>query len=153
MQADVVELHDQADRSVDGGGNDDSDRGECGGLHPDAVALQLGERDRHDLGGQDEVGADRAGDLQLFEFGRIVQRVDHLLFVMMVAGDRLDDLLGRFERQIGTADHQQRSDQDRQETPRAASAAGSRISNLFLSDPQAILPMIGSSRSGARPVT
>ena len=32
-------------------------------------------------------------------------------------------------------------------------AAGSRKMSLFLSEPSAILPMIGSSRLGDRPVT
>ena len=35
----------------------------------------------------------------------------------------------------------------------SARAAGSRMSSLFLSDPLAIRAMIGSSRSGVKPVT
>ena len=71
---------------------------------------------------------------------------------MVIVEDLLDDLLGRLERQIGAADHQQRRDQERREGGQQQ-RAGSRIRSLFLRLPSAILPMIGSSRSGARPVT
>ena len=72
VQADVVELHDQADRAIDPDGDDDADGGERDRAHPEAEVGQLRERDGHDLGRQDEVGADGARDLALLELlGRV----------------------------------------------------------------------------------
>ena len=86
-----------------------------GGRHQVKVP-EAGERDGHDLGRQDEVGADRALDLQLLELGGIGHGVDQLLLMLVVVEqDFSSDLLGRFEGQIGAADHQQRRDQERRE--------------------------------------
>ena len=77
--------------------------------------LEAGERDRHDLGRQDEIGADRALDLHLLELARIAHRVDQLFLMLVLVEQLLDDLLGRFEGEIGAADHQQRRDQEGRE--------------------------------------
>ena len=115
--------------------------------------LEARERDGHDLGRQDEVGADGALDLHLLQLGRVAHRVDQLLLMLMLMEQFLEDLLGRFEGEIGAAEHQQRGDQEGREggQQQRRPEAGSAI--LFVSEPQAILPMIGSSRSGARPMT
>ena len=96
------------DHAIDRDGDRDPDRGEREALHRKRIAVEAGERDRHDLGRQDEVGADRALDLARLELGRRVGG-EQFGFVMMVAADFLPDLLGRLERQIGAADHQQRA--------------------------------------------
>ena len=107
MEADIVELHDQRDRAIDADGDRDRDRDQRRGGHPQRHRAEAGERDRHDFRRQDEVGADRALDLQLLELGRVGHGVDQLLFMLVLVAQFLDDLLGRLERQIGAADHQQ----------------------------------------------
>ena len=88
--------------------------GQRGALHRDRIAGELGQRDRHDLRREDEVGADRARDLPLLElFGRV--GLEQLLLGMVIADDLLDDLLGRLEHEIAAADHQQGRDQERRE--------------------------------------
>jgi hypothetical protein len=67
-----------------------------------------GERDGHDLGREDEVGADRAGHLLLFEILGAERQVGRGLLAFRSVGDRLDHLLGRLETEVGTAQHQQR---------------------------------------------
>jgi hypothetical protein len=73
---------------------------------------------RHDLGGQDEIGANGAPDLLLLDHRMIdgtglggVQGV----IAAMVARKSMRDFLGAFEAEIGAADHQDRSDRPGQE--------------------------------------
>ena len=84
VQADVVQFHDQSDHAIDRDGDRDPDRGQREALHCKRIAIQAGERDRHDLGRQDEVGADRALDLARLELGRRVGG-EQFGFGMMVA--------------------------------------------------------------------
>ena len=149
VQADVVELHDQRDDAVDAGGDRQRDGDQRDGRRHQRQMPEAGERDRHDLGRQDEVGADRALDLELLELRRIGHGVDQLLLMLVVVEQLLGDLLGRFEGEIGAADHQQRRDQERREGGQEQRRREAGTAILFLSEPQAILPMIGSSRSGA----
>ena len=108
VQADIVKLHDDRDDTVNSGGDRDGDQAERRRLQTDRQFPQLVERDRHDLRRQDEVGPDRARHLSLLEFLRRIDFGQHFEFVMLPQND-FEDLLGRLERQIGAADHQQGS--------------------------------------------
>ena len=77
--------------------------------------LEAGERDGHDLGREDEVGPDGALDLHLFQLGGVAHGIDQLLFMLMLVEQFLEDLLGRFEGEIGAAAHQQRRHQEGRE--------------------------------------
>ena len=87
VEADVVELHDQRDRAIDPEGHGERDQGERRGLFAAAEIAELVERDRHDFGREDEVGAHRALDLARLELGGGVG-LGQLGLGMMVAGDR-----------------------------------------------------------------
>ncbi|MNV22845.1 hypothetical protein D3C71_1138370 [compost metagenome] len=129
-QADVVSLDDQADHAIDGGRDgyaNDRDRNGLGrqggeevvrvGRHGHAVA-DIGERDRHDFGGQNEVGADCALDLAVFEcLGRQCGAAMNLVLMFMgrMRGNVLQELLGAFVAEVYATDHQEWSDQPRGE--------------------------------------
>ena len=87
VEADVVELHDQRDRAIDAECDRERDQRERGGLFADAELAQLVERDRHDFGREDEVGAHRALDLARLQLGGGVG-LGQFGLGMMVAGDR-----------------------------------------------------------------
>jgi hypothetical protein len=62
-QPDVVHLHDGADDAVDDAiGDDQRDDDQDDEPRPERLVGHLVEGDHHDLGRQDEVGADRAAD-------------------------------------------------------------------------------------------
>ena len=68
LEADVVHLHDQADDAVDADRDRERDEDEDERAREQRLLGHLVERDDHDLGGQDEVGADRAADQALLLF-------------------------------------------------------------------------------------
>ena len=72
----------------------------------------LVQRDHHDLGRQDQVGADRAGD-----HGALGVRpvLGHRVIVVVVAAQPAPDLLGALEAEVAAADHQDRRQQARDE--------------------------------------
>ena len=80
VQPGVVELHDAGDEAVDA---DRHDRARCRPAPPRCVREGLprhrAERDRDDLGREDEVGAHRALDLVLLERDQVDRRVGHRL--------------------------------------------------------------------------
>jgi hypothetical protein len=65
--AEVVGLHDQGHDPVDGGGDADPHDGRTTAWVTSEVAGDARQGDRHDLGGEDEVGLDRAGDLLVLD--------------------------------------------------------------------------------------
>ena len=115
VQPDVVELHDQRDDAIDahGNGHSDDNKGD-GGRHQSEVP-EAGERDGHDLGRQDEVGADGALDLHLLKLVRVAHRVDQLFLMLVLMEQFFEDLFSRLEGQIGAADHQQGRDEEGRE--------------------------------------
>ena len=78
VQADVVHLHDHRDRAVDAEGDRHRDQRQHHRLPHQVHLGQLGQRDGHDLGREDEVGADRAADLAVLELLGIGD-LDHFL--------------------------------------------------------------------------
>ena len=70
------------------------------------------ERDRHDLGREDEVRLDRARDLLVLERLRAQRDAAELRFmrVRVMRHEDLENLLGAFVAKIRSADHQQRRD-------------------------------------------
>ena len=60
-EPDVVHLHDDGDHAVHRRGDDQGDDDEDDQPRPERLVGNLIECDHHDLGGQDEVGPDRAG--------------------------------------------------------------------------------------------
>jgi hypothetical protein len=72
-------LHDQRDRAVHSSRDQQAGNNECQRLHQEIGRRDVGERDRHDLGRQDKIGADGARNLLVLE-GRVSQReLDGLL--------------------------------------------------------------------------
>ena len=108
MQADIVHLHDQCDRTVDRHGDQQSDHGQGRRLGRQRTFGQVGQGDGGDLGRKDQVGADgRPHHLLFLFFGRQGQFVRRDL-AMVMARQLFPDLLGRLETEIGTAHHEQR---------------------------------------------
>jgi hypothetical protein len=116
MIADIVELHDQRDEAVDADCYRECDEDQRRRLRPDRPARDFGERDRHDLTRQDEIGADRTGDLGLFEQCVIVSAVGIEIFAGVMPGEDMDHLFRAFEAEIGAADHQDRRDEEGRES-------------------------------------
>ena len=100
-QADVVDLHEQRDRTVDDARHEEGDHGEDGQRRPDVEPLlETRERDEHDLGGEDQVGAHGAQhELPL------VARA--LVGVAVLHAEPLQHLLRALEAEVGPAEDQQ----------------------------------------------
>ncbi len=132
VQPDIVHFDDQRDRTIDHEGDADADRGQRARADPEIVrdGRDFVERDRHDFGRKDEVGADRAGDALAFERGGILDRVVERL-AMVLAAEPLDDLFGPFVGKIGPAEHQQDGDRPGQE-PAQQERAGQQDEDLVL---------------------
>jgi len=84
--------------------------------HEDRLRRHLRQRDRHDLGGEDEVCTDRAADHRLLvrgaaELGDLLRGCR----LVVTAPEHFVDLLGALERQVRAADHQQRRHEPWQE--------------------------------------
>ena len=103
LQSDVVHLHDQSDDAVDDHGDDDRHDGKDHQSAPEAFACDGVECDHHDLGGQDQVGADGARNHCFFVARMLVSG----LVVVTVAEDCTPDLVNRFVAEVTAADHQQ----------------------------------------------
>ena len=112
VQADVVHLHDHADHAVHGDGDHDRDDDQDHEPAEERLVGDLVERDHHDLGGQDEVGADRAGDHLLLG---VLARSGEGYGVVVVPADPAPDLLRTLVAEVAAADHQDRGEQPRQE--------------------------------------
>ncbi len=118
-EADVVGLHDQRHHAIDQKRDDQADDGQDDRLGDERARGDTGKRDRHDLGREDEIGADGPLDpLRLLlgaEQGRRQMRLARLGGTvrrcgLLVPAERLDDLLGPLEAEIETAQHQERGD-------------------------------------------
>ncbi|MCO5555074.1 hypothetical protein L7F22_008614 [Adiantum nelumboides] len=115
-EAGVVHLHDQRDRAVDERGDRDGDDGQDDRPGHEALGRHLVQRDDHDLGGQDEVGAHGAGDDGLLVLGRV--RGDLLVTLLGVLGvprEVLPELLGALVGEVAAAEHEDRGQQPRRE--------------------------------------
>ena len=109
--ADVVGLHDDRDAAIDDGGDPDTDECENGNLSPEAADLEAGQGDRHDFGGENEVGLDGTGDLAVLQRLRVHGLADFFLVsVGLVREQGLIDLLRPLIGEIEPAEHEQRGD-------------------------------------------
>ena len=102
-----------ADDAVDQDGDREGDDDEDDRPAEERLVGDLVERDHHDLGRQDEVGADRAPVTIVFSRPR--PRSSAGRRGLVVAADPLPDLLGALVAEVGAADHQDRGEQPRQE--------------------------------------
>ena len=121
-EADVVHLHDQRDDAVDEDGDQHRDDGQHDRAHPDARvgvgADDLLERDHHDLGAEDEVGAHGVGDGALLVLGGELPRLRHLLLGLGgVPGEALVHLVGALVGEEATTEDQDHRQQPREELP------------------------------------
>ena len=107
--AGVVGLHDQRHRAIDETGDADADDRQHHRALDDRLRRDGRQRDCHDLGRQDQIGPDRAGDLLVFERLRIDRGLAGVAMRVM-PGDQFLELLGAFEAQVQPARHQQRRD-------------------------------------------
>ena len=94
-------------------GDDHGDDDQNDEPRPERLVGHLVEGDHHDLGGQDEVGADRAGGHLLL--GVLADRAVGGRGVAVVSTEAAPNLLGALVAEIGRADHQDRRQQPRHE--------------------------------------
>jgi hypothetical protein len=102
-EADVVHLHDGAHEAVDDDRDQHRDDGEDDRPGDDGLVDDLLEGDDHDLGGEDEVRPDGAGDHRLLGLrpggdGRHV--------VVLAAAEGLEQLVRSLVAEVGAADHE-----------------------------------------------
>ena len=115
-QAGVVHLDDEPDDAVDQRRDQHGHHQQDDGPGQQALARHLVEGDHHDLGGQDEVGADGGRDHLLLVVGRVGGgRLVRVLGLRLVPGELLPELLRALVTQVGAADHQDRGEQERRE--------------------------------------
>jgi len=105
MESDVIHLHDQGDHAVheccDRQGDDDQDDRP----RQEWFVGHLVQRDDHDLGRQDEVGADRVGDHLVLVHGAAGRRRGPM---RVMPGELLPQLLDTLVAQIRATEHEQR---------------------------------------------
>ena len=109
VQPDIVELHDQRHRAIDHQRHGDADNRQHARADDKILGRDFVQRDRHDLGRQDQVGADRPGNALLFE----CHRIDDLVFdgeAVLLPAELLHDLLRAFVGEVGAARHQDEED-------------------------------------------
>ena len=105
-QPDVVHLDDERDDAIHAGSDDEGDEDEDEQPSDEGLGGHLVEGDDHDLGREDEVGPDRAGDHGLLMAGAFGG--DRDLVAAAVMTEPLPDLLGALEAQVCASDHEQR---------------------------------------------
>ena len=118
-EPDVVELDDAGHQSVDADGHQERDSDQHRDLQAERLRGHGAERDHDDLGGEDEVGADRALDLVLLERDHVdVRRHDRMRELLLVRGRLVatgevpvGDLLDALVAEERAAEHQQRGDE------------------------------------------
>jgi hypothetical protein len=76
----------------------------------EALVEDVLERDHHDLGGQDEVGADRAADRRRLGLGPEHHR-RHVGLRLVTVADEVVHLFGALEAQVRAAEHQDHLDE------------------------------------------
>ncbi|MNY11512.1 hypothetical protein D3C86_1445440 [compost metagenome] len=122
-QAQVVELDDARNQTINADSHDDGDTREHHHLLGQRRFGHDAEGDGDDFRREDEVGADRALDLVLLERHQVDCRIGHgfnqLRMFGLILGLAVQEFMGEFletfETQVGAADHQQRRDQPRNE--------------------------------------
>ena len=86
--------------AINAGGDGERDRDQGHGGRRQRQLAEAGEGNRHDLGRQDEVGPNRALDLQLLEIRGIGHGVDQLFLMLVLVKQLLKDFLGGLEGKI-----------------------------------------------------
>ena len=109
----IIGLHDQPDGAVDHGGNSQRHHHQRGGLFGDGLLFHRAQRDRHDFGRQDEIGADGARYHRALLLYRVHRSIVCGVFIMRV--QLFPQFFRAFETQERPACHQQRGDYHRQE--------------------------------------
>jgi hypothetical protein len=116
--AEVIELHDACDQTVNAEGHQQRETDQDDELGRQRCGCHRAQRDHHDLGGKDEVGADRALDLGSFHGDPIRflvryclnQRLVVLVLLGLVVQELVRELFATLEAQEGAAQYQQRRD-------------------------------------------
>ncbi|MNQ83990.1 hypothetical protein D3C85_991040 [compost metagenome] len=102
VKADVVQLHQQADRPIDRDCHGQADHDQHPRLGRQGRIRNVGQGDGHDLCGQDQVRAHGPGDCSLFQMSGVV--ADRLFF-RLVTAEHLHHLFRPLETEIGAAAH------------------------------------------------
>jgi len=119
QHAGVVELHDRRHETVDARGHRRRHRRHDRRLVREGGRLYRAQRDHDDLGGEDEIGANRAAYLVLLEGDhvdvgieqRVLQRLLGGRVVVRAVQEAVRELLEALVAEIGAADHQHRRHQ------------------------------------------
>ena len=115
--ADIVGLHDHRHGAIDQNRDADADHGQHEHPGPERAAGDRAQRDRHDLGREDEIGADGATHAPiLLALGTLDGRGRRDgVGRRRMRPDQLDHLLGTLVAEIGATQHQERRDAPRRQ--------------------------------------
>ena len=105
-QTDVVHLHDQCDDAVDDRRDHECDDDENDRSLHDRLVEHLLQGDHHDLGREDEVGSNGAGDGLGLGLGPQHHGRQLLVVAVLVMTEPVVDLLGTLEAEVRAAEHQ-----------------------------------------------
>jgi hypothetical protein len=115
-----VELDDRGDDAVDADRHQHGDANHHGDARRERRLGHEPERDHDDLGGQDEIRADRALDLLLLDrhevdggIGKALEQHPFPGLVLVPVQEAMSDLFEALVGEISAADHQQRRDRPR----------------------------------------